>query len=137
MMMVYELQAKGLILSINGDKLVFENESPISNKQIDFLKENKLKLVAELRNLALVEIDDDGDVFPLHRFKAEHMPKPKVTDLRWLHNQLEHRPNRIELAAEYSRIYKQTLDSEGIDNRKDSVARFAANKWLLGQQVKD
>jgi hypothetical protein len=130
MMMVYELQAKGLILSINGDKLVFESETPISNKQIDFLKENKLNLIVELRNLALVEIDDDGDVFPLHRFKAEHMPKPKITDYTWLHEMLEHIPNRIEVAAEYSRVYKQAFDSESTEHKKDNTARNQANTWL-------
>jgi len=130
-MMVYELQANGLILSLNGDKLVFESEAPISNMQIDFLKENKLNLIGELRNLALVEIDDDGDILPLHRFKAEQMPKPKTTDYTWLHEMLGLIGNKVEVAAGYSRVYKKALDAELEEHKKDGAARFAANSWLL------
>ena len=129
-MLIDELEAQGIRLSIHGDKLAFGSEAPITNKQMDFLKENKLNLIKELRDLALVEIDADGDIFPLHRFKAEQMPKPKVTDLAFLNDQLAGEPNRIEVCAEYSIIYKKTFDAEPIEQKKDNAARKVANTWL-------
>ena len=129
-MLVNELQAKGLTLSIYGDKLVFESDAPITEEQLGFLKKNKLNLMEELRDLVLVEIDENGDIFPLHRFKAKQMPAPKTNDLAWLHEMLNGIPNRLAAAAEYSRIYKQAYDEEPAQHRKDNSARWKANIWL-------
>jgi len=129
-MLVDDLQLKGVMLSLNGDRLAYESESEMDDEQIQFLKSNKQSLMLELMSTALVEVIED-DCFPLHRFKGEHLPKPTSTDLPWLHEQLMLADNRLAVAAEYSRRYKQAFDTEPLEHRKDGKARFAANTWLL------
>ena len=128
-MLIDKFQANGINLSVKGDILVFDSSEPITNEQLDTLKSNKPLLIAEILMTAMVEVVD-GDIFPLHRFKGTHMPKPISTDFPWLHEMLGHTSNRVEIAAEYSRIYKQEFDTELQEHRKDGIARFAANSWL-------
>jgi len=129
-MLIHDFQDKGVTLRVNGNMLEFESEEPISEQLLDALKNNKQNLIAEILVTALVEVVD-GDVFPLHRFKGEHLPKPIMTDLPWLHEQLSKSHDRIEIAAEYSRRYEQAFDTEPLEHRKDGKARVATNNWLL------
>ena len=129
-MLVDNLKLKGLLLSIDGNNLAYESEAELDDEQIQFLKNNKQLLILELMTTALVEFVD-GDCFPLHRFKGEHLPKPACTDLPWLHEQLMLADNRLAVAAEYSRRYKQAFDTEPLEHRKDGKARVATNNWLL------
>jgi len=130
-MLVDKLQLQGINLHINGDLLVFESDAPITKSQLEFLKNNKVSIMAELKDLALVEFDEDGDVFPLHHFKGDHMPYPRFTDFSFIHQQLKHCYDRTALAAHYSRIYLQAYQAESVEQKKDNTARCSANKWLF------
>jgi len=128
-MLVDDLQSQGIKLSINGEMLAYDCEDYITEQLIDVLKNNKQRLIAELLVRAQIEVMD-GDDFPRHRFKGEHMPKPRATDFEWLSEQLSYSNDRLGAAAEYSRRYKHAYDSEAIAVKKDNAARRAANSWL-------
>ena len=131
-MLVDDLKLKGLDLSLDGADLIFATDEELSNDQVNFLKKNKQVLVLELMSTQHVEVIE-GDYFPLHRFKGEHLPKPIVTDLPWLHEQLIEVNDRLGVAADYSRIYKQAFQDEPTEHKKEGTARLTANKWLLNK----
>lgn len=128
-MLIDNLKLKGLLLSLDGNNIVYESESELGDEQIQFLKNNKQLLMLELMNTALVEIIED-DYFPLHRYKGEHLPKPVCTDIPWIHECLILTDERLAVAAEYSRRYKQEFDRQPLEHRKDGTARFVTNTWL-------
>jgi len=95
---------------------------------IDAANDSEKKVICDLQ----IEIVD-GAVFPLHRFKGEHLPKPTITDLAWLHWRLSSlsKNGRIDMASQYSDLYQQEYEIEPVGHRKDGKARYEANIWLL------
>ena len=47
-MLVEKLKSQGVILSVNGDKLVVDTAEPLTDKQRDYLRSHKAELMAEL-----------------------------------------------------------------------------------------
>ncbi len=128
-MLLNEIQSMGVNLSVSNDKLLFESDFELLDEQLDFLKTNKKQLMLEVVNAPEVEVIE-GNYFPLHRLKNEDLPRPVQTDFIWIDEQLSKVDNRLVLAAEYSRIYRQTFEVESVVHKKDGAARYAANSWL-------
>lgn len=47
-MLVENLQAQGVLLAVNGDKLKVKTSAPLTDKQRDYLRSHKARLMAEL-----------------------------------------------------------------------------------------
>lgn len=60
-MLVEELKSQGVLLAVNGGKLVVDTVAPLSDKQRDYLRSHKAKLMAELKGCCMWSYRLDPD----------------------------------------------------------------------------
>lgn len=122
------LTERGFDLLVEGDQLIVESPTPLTDSQRDFIRTHKQQLLDELRgNLAA---NDSGVML----YCAADLDLPMLRDcLEWIDGLLKYRSNqeRHNLLSEYwARWLVAASAPEQNELQRNQAGRVAANTWL-------
>ena len=128
MSLLDSLKMQGLTLQADGNNLRINAREPLSKAQLDWLLQNKQKLLDELRGCA------EENITALQLYSAVDLDIPlNKEDQVWVDRLINGRSSleRHSLLSEYKDHW---LDASSAPNQqefeRDNSGRFTANAWL-------